>query len=101
MITFVLGGSGSGKSEFIEGLTMRIKSDKKFYIATMQPFDEEAYAKIARHREMRATKGFDTIECQTNVSKVRVPEGSTVLLECISNLVANEMYSDEGAHERS
>lgn len=99
MISFVLGGSGSGKSEFAEGITMKLPSKDKFYIATMQPFDEEAYAKIERHRQMRAHKGFETIECQTNLASVRVPKGSTVLLECISNLVANEMYSEAGAGE--
>lgn len=101
MISFVLGGSGSGKSEFAEGITMKIPCKDKYYIATMQPFDDEAYAKIERHRQMRANKGFETIECQTNLRSVNVPKGSTVLLECISNLVANEMYSNEGAGENT
>ena len=46
--------------------------------------------------KMRAGKGFDTLECYTGLSGVRVPEGCTVLLECMSNLVANEMFREEG-----
>ena len=103
MISFVLGGSGSGKSEYAEGEVLALGGSKRYYIATMQPFDTEAYAKIDRHRQMRSTKGFDTIEAQVNLPAVTFPEGERpdVLLECISNLVANEMYSPEGAGEKT
>lgn len=30
-----------------------------------------------------------------------MPENSTVLLECMSNLVANEMFQEDGAHENT
>ena len=30
-----------------------------------------------------------------------VPKGTTVLLECMSNLVANEMFQENGAHENT
>ena len=33
------------------------------YIATMRPFGAEAQKKIERHRQMRAGKGFQTLEC--------------------------------------
>ncbi|MBE6014452.1 MAG: bifunctional adenosylcobinamide kinase/adenosylcobinamide-phosphate guanylyltransferase [Lachnospiraceae bacterium] len=103
MITLVCGGSGSGKSEYAESLVLKLGGSKRFYIATMQPFDNEAYAKIERHRKMRSTKGFETIEAQTDLPSVTFPGGEKgdVLLECISNLVANEMYSPEGAGEKT
>ena len=50
---------------------------------------------------MRSGKGFETIECYTDLAQVRVSKGSTVLLECMSNLVANEMFQENGAHERT
>ena len=63
----------------------------------MQPFDEETYRRIDRHRRMRAEKNFQTVECYTNLSSVEVPGDSTVLLECVSNLCANEVFSPEGS----
>lgn len=99
MLTLVTGGSGSGKSEFAENLTVSYKSSKLIYIATMYPYDDEAYKKIGRHKEMRKNKNFDTVECFTNLKKLDIPSGSSVLLDCMSNLVANEMYRDDGAKE--
>ena len=50
---------------------------------------------------MRAEKNFTTIECYTGLKNVEVPEGSCVLLECMSNLTANEMYREDGAKEHT
>ncbi|MBE6050697.1 MAG: bifunctional adenosylcobinamide kinase/adenosylcobinamide-phosphate guanylyltransferase [Clostridium sp.] len=97
MITLVTGGSGSGKSEFAENIACSYKSEKLIYIATMMAFDNESLKKIERHKEMRKHKNFHTIECPVNLKKVNVPKDSTVLIDCLSNLVANEMYSDEGS----
>lgn len=101
-LILVTGGSGSGKSAFAEGQMMSAElgqEHRKFYIATMHPYDEESYRRIDRHRRMRAGKGFETIERYTNLADLLVPAGSSVLLECMSNLVANEMFLEEGAKE--
>ena len=58
----------------------------------MYPFDEESRKRVQRHRKMRQGKGFETVECYTGLDKIRLPENCTVLLECMSNLVANEMF---------
>ena len=50
---------------------------------------------------MRAKKNFQTLECYTGLKDLKVPAGSCVLLECMSNLVANEMYQDQGAKEKT
>lgn len=119
MVVLVTGGSGSGKSAFAEEYLMRLstQAETKYYIATMQPFGEESLAKIRRHQRLRAGKGFTTIEQSRDLTKaaqriakpsnqfqeeavtVNRPENSvpfirdTALLECMSNLVANEMFS--------
>lgn len=95
MVTVVIGGSGSGKSEYAENLTIQSGNKNKFYIATMEPFGVEAEKRIQRHRQLRKDKGFRTIECYRNLEKVHLPKDSSVLLECMSNLVANEMFSDK------
>lgn len=101
MMTFILGGSASGKSEFAESYTDRIsKGKQKYYIATMHASDEESKKKIQRHRRLRAGKEFVTIEQPTDIGEaVRQMKSvaKTALLECLSNLVANEMFSGQAA----
>ena len=105
MFHLVTGGSGSGKSEYaenlIEGWKTKGTDGRKYYIATMMPFGKETQAKIARHRQMRAGKGFQTLECYTGLPKIarELPKdhNALALLECMSNLAANELYQEEGA----
>ena len=120
MVVLVTGGSGSGKSAFAEEYLMRLSTQEetKYYIATMQPFGEESLARIRRHQRLRAGKGFTTIEQSRDLTKaaqriakpsnqfqeeavtINRPENSvpfirdTALLECMSNLVANEMFAE-------
>ncbi len=94
----ILGGSGSGKSAFAENLAVSLarKGAPLLYIATMAADDSESRRRIARHRRLRAGKGFFTLEKYTRLEEVQLPAGATVLLECLSNLAANEMFSPEG-----
>lgn len=93
MMTLVTGGSKSGKSHIAESLLDGFKG-KKYYIATMQPFGRDAEEAISRHREMRKGKGFITIEKYTSVSEINIENGCAAMLECLSTLCANEMFSD-------
>ncbi|HIW50579.1 MAG TPA: bifunctional adenosylcobinamide kinase/adenosylcobinamide-phosphate guanylyltransferase [Candidatus Blautia intestinavium] len=101
MVILVTGGSGSGKSAFAENCVVSLGEQKRIYIATMYPYDEESRKRVARHRKMRAGKGFETVECYTGLSRAEASEGCTVLLECMSNLVANEIFQEEGAGEHA
>ena len=92
MIVLVTGGSGCGKSTWAEKLVASLPEDNRIYIATMQVYDEESVRRVARHRAQRADKGFTTIECEKDLVSADVPEGSTVLLEDLVNLMANEMF---------
>ena len=111
MITLITGGSGSGKSAYAEKYICHASKEKgckeKYYIATMQVFDDEGQRKIDRHRRLRAGKGFITIEqprdIQDAVSKLQsencLKTGRSALLECMSNLVANEMFPPVAASD--
>lgn len=100
MITLIYGGSGSGKSEYAEQVVLNCSPEgSRYYIATMFAYGEEGRKRVQRHRALRKGKGFWTIECpvdiQTALNAIPDPENATVLLECISNLIANEMFSRE------
>ena len=99
MIVLVTGGSGSGKSAFAEDKVLSFGEARRIYIATMYPFDMESKKRVSRHRNMRAGKGFETVECYTNLKELLLPKDSVVLLECMSNLAANEMFQKDGAKE--
>ena len=103
MITLIIGGSGSGKSAYAEDYVLAAAADlPKYYIATMQVYDAEGRKKVARHQRLRAGKGFQTIEQPRNMHKAaeivtrdRKETENEALLECMSNLVANEMFDGE------
>lgn len=100
MLHIVYGGSASGKSSYAESIAMSLQGDGRLlYIATMYPYkwntteiDPEMMQRIERHRAMRADKGFDTVECYRHVEHIVAKRQDVLLLECMSNLLANEMY---------
>ena len=100
MLALVIGGAASGKSEYAEQLAVKLHAQsggELCYLAAMLPWGQEAEARIAKHRQARAGKGFSTMECYLSLKTCEVPSGSTLLLECMSNLLANEMYEEDGA----
>ena len=102
MFLVVTGGSGSGKSAYAEKRVASFRSHlKRYYLATMENCDEESEKRIQRHRAMRADKGFETIESPRDIHRISLPEKGVILLECMSNLVANEMFLPDGKMEDS
>lgn len=98
MMVFVIGGSGSGKSSYAEKRIVSLHKNEEtlYYLATMRIWDEEGWQKVDRHRKLRNGKGFVTIEQPTDVNQAmeKMEENRrAVLLECVSNLTANEMFS--------
>lgn len=96
MMVLVTGGSASGKSAFAEKVIETLKKDRAIYLATMIPWDEECREKIAKHRTVRAGKGYETLEQYTDIASVTLTDRPVLLLECLSNLLANEMYDPKG-----
>lgn len=101
MIILIIGGSGSGKSEFAEQMAETLNHGELIYLATMKPVGEEGRQRVARHRRMRKDKGFATVECATHLERITGSKRQTILLECISNLLANEMFDEEGGREKA
>lgn len=95
MICLFSGGSGSGKSELAERCAVRLSQKKGaplLYFATMRVWDEEGERRVQKHRAMREGRGFTTVE---SPSRLRTDvKDSVVLLECLSNRLANAMFGD-------
>ena len=96
MLTLVIGGAASGKSEYAEGLVLKTALPR-YYLATMQVWDAECAARVEKHRKMRAAKQFETVECPLHLENVSLPTRGTALLEDLGNLTANELYDPTGA----
>ena len=95
----VLGGSGSGKSAYAEERIKKISLEKRlpvYYVATMKVYGAEEEKIVERHKQLRAGKGFFAVEQPTDLCQVldKVEEDCAVILECLSNLCANEMFND-------
>ena len=99
MICVFSGGSGSGKSELAEKYAVNLwnKSGKKssglYYYATIRVWDREGELLVENHRKQRAGRGFITEECPSRLN-TQITD-SVILLECLSNRLANSMFSDK------
>ena len=98
MIILVLGTQKSGKSLLAEELCLSLHDSEKYYLATMRVMDHEGALRVEKHRKQREGKGFVTIErgreIMGTVEDMAHPEAATVLLECVSNLVGNELFEN-------
>lgn len=97
MMLLVTGGVSSGKSAYAERACIEL-GGRRIYLAAMRPFGQEGRERVLKHRSLRAGKGFGTIECYEDflgvINSPRI-EGAAVLLECLGNVVANELFSGE------
>lgn len=60
MLVLITGGSGSGKSAYAEDYITKLSKDcRKYYIATMQIYDEEGQEKVFKHQKCGKVKVFN------------------------------------------
>lgn len=100
MIVFLSGGCKNGKSSHAERIAkaLSLTAPPLYYIATMEPHDDEDLARIARHRESRAGMGFETLELKRDVEQLLLKADSkgSFLLDSLTALLANEMFLNSG-----
>lgn len=105
MTVFISGGCKNGKSTYAENIAAFLSRDAKhlYYIATMLPVDEEDEARIIRHRQSREGLGFETVERGRDISGIAglCNAQGTFLLDSVTALLANEMFSGNSAINRS
>lgn len=87
-VTLVLGGAGSGKSVFAEGLIGSSGRDV-VYLATLSPSDDECRRRIYDHQERRPAH-WSTIELNGDLGAVagRLPLGADVLFDSLTCYVS-------------
>ncbi|MBP5744909.1 MAG: bifunctional adenosylcobinamide kinase/adenosylcobinamide-phosphate guanylyltransferase, partial [Lachnospiraceae bacterium] len=98
MITLVIGRPESGKSLIAEEIVCGLSCENRYYLATMLVYDESGKERIKKHRSQREGKDFVTLEVPYRIDRalnmIDRPKESVLLLECIANLVGNEMYEN-------
>ena len=68
MTIFVTGGCKNGKSTFALKCALQLSGDgPRYYIATMEPSDDDEWERIRIHRAARAGLGFVTLEQGRNL----------------------------------
>ncbi|MGI6730478.1 MAG: bifunctional adenosylcobinamide kinase/adenosylcobinamide-phosphate guanylyltransferase [Anaerovoracaceae bacterium] len=94
MNIFISGGCKNGKSYFAQHLAKQqaAAGGPLYYIATMQPVDEEDDARIIRHQEEREGWGFKTIEQSRNISQIQADFSGSFLFDSVTALLSNEMF---------
>jgi adenosylcobinamide kinase / adenosylcobinamide-phosphate guanylyltransferase len=102
-LIFISGGVRSGKSRFAEILAGKWKeqiSGQLYYVAAGQPSDQEMKERIMRHKQDREYSGLHwrTWEIPRNLSPLSsvLSKDDIVLLDCLTTLLNNEFFHDEG-----
>ncbi len=100
MLTLILGGARSGKSDLAQRLAIASVRDVLF-LATMQPGDDETRARVAAHRAERPP-AWQTIEEPLDIVRAldaNAPRAAFVIVDCltlwITNLLLNELPGDD------
>lgn len=109
MVAVYIGYPDSGKSALAESRATELSGGEDLiYIATMIPYGDEGEQRIKRHRAMRDGKGFETIEAPFDICDALSHtfdedelRSKTVLLECVSNLAANELFERHRSAEET
>jgi len=92
MKTLFMGGVKSGKSRLAEAYILEQKgTDKPYYLATTEFFDDEIQARVAIHQQRRKD-AFITLEEPVKLFDILEKCGHPVLIECVSMWLNNLLF---------
>ena len=95
MKIYITGGCKNGKSTFALNTARSMSGGRPmYYVATMNPSDDEDVDRIKRHRLEREGLGFATLEIYTGIEQCieKTPLEGVLLVDSITALLANEMF---------
>lgn len=94
MITLILGGARSGKSDLALRLAKEVRGRKAF-VATAQAGDAEMAERIKHHRRKRGP-GWETFEEPLEIGRLlqRIgPEFEVILVDCLTLWISNRLVA--------
>ena len=95
-LIFVLGGCRSGKSTYALQTAENVNGNKKIFVATCQPQDEEMAQRVARHQKERGQR-WTTIEEPLHLPEAiseHRPHADVMLIDCLTLWVSNLLMDD-------
>ena len=94
-ITFVLGGTRSGKSSYAVKHAEKLSS-KVAYVATCVPYDDEMHDRIRLHRQERPSLWITVEEPLNLVPKLKEIDAKVdvMIFECLTLFVSNLLMED-------
>lgn len=95
MKIYISGGAKNGKSMFAQECAKKLAEEGHlWYLATMEPHDDEDDARIIRHRKEREGWGFRTAEWGRDLSShcFEYDCKGTYLVDSVTALLSNEMF---------
>lgn len=98
MNIFISGGCKNGKSDFAQEIALKLAgSGKRYYVATMIPYDSEDRARVAKHITGRAGMGFETLELGRDISSCLeyTDKNAVYLVDSVTALLLNELFPKE------
>ena len=99
LIVLATGGARSGKSAWAQGIA-ESWDGRRVYIAIATPHDDEMCLRVERHRQMRAGRGWATLEEPFDLAGAleRAAKSYPVaLVDCLTVWLSNRMYQAEQA----
>lgn len=98
----ISGGAKNGKSYYAQLLAKHQANNRPlYYIATMNPVDDEDQDRIKRHRQEREGWGFITIEKNEKICDIQADMNGSFLLDSVTALLSNEMFRADGSVDRN
>jgi adenosylcobinamide kinase / adenosylcobinamide-phosphate guanylyltransferase len=97
MITLILGGARSGKSDLALRLAQEIPGRKAF-VATAQAQDAEMVKRIERHQEKRGSD-WELFEEPLEIGGLLgliAPQFDVILVDCLTFWISNRLMAQEG-----
>ena len=90
-LTFVIGGCRSGKSRHALQLAEQVPAQKRIFIATCEPLDEEMEQRVLRHKKERS-QNWITVEAPILLPEAIAEnshEENVVLVDCLTLWTSN------------
>jgi adenosylcobinamide kinase / adenosylcobinamide-phosphate guanylyltransferase len=107
-LIFISGGVRSGKSSFAEKMALELAREnggQLNYLATGVASDQEMWERIAKHQRDREAETFKwrTIEQSQNIGETAVffNDDDIILLDCVTTLLNNELFSANQSWDES